>query len=491
MKRMFAVLMALVLLASFAACSAKPSVEPATEPETENTTVITTVPEAPTTDAFVEEYEDDESVITFDTDELHVKLDTSTGHMDVTGSFWMDVDAFSEFCKGKIIQSITTDTVWEKSFENLKTVKTVTIQNCNYIEADAFRGCSSLESVTMPDTVEDICSGAFAGCTSLRNITLPKKLQHLASDAFEGVPAFSGSKYWQNGAFVYNNKLYTVDPKDVGTSYTVPDGITETMYYAFDACDQLQELTFSDSVVKVTSIGVPKKLQKIQLGKQIKEFDLWVDYRMGRGGIAVWPSLEEINVVKANTSYSSENGVLYNKDKTKLLYYPPNSKQLDYAVPDTITSLEEDSLSNTKIRKLRIGKELTDIDFGISHSENCGALPQTLESVTVHIQNPAYSVDMYGVVFNKDKTVLYYYPPAQKRSSYTVPSSVKEIDDMAFFDADEVGNLKELHVGKNVQKLGHMDYYNLELYYAGTEEELMNLEMCCLPEPEHIHCGQQ
>ena len=86
---------------------------------------------------------------------------------------------------------------------------------------------------------------------------------------------------------------------------------------------------------------------------------------------------------------------------------------------------------------------------------------------------------------------MYYYPPAQKRSSYTVPSSVKEIDDMAFFDADEVGNLKELHVGKNVQKLGHMDYYNLELYYAGTEEELMNLEMCCLPEPEHIHCGQQ
>ena len=263
------------------------------------------------------------------------------------------------------------------------------------------------------------------------------------------------------------------------------------MYYAFDACDQLQELTFSDSVVKVTSIGVPKKLQKIQLGKQIKEFDLWVDYRMGRGGIAVWPSLEEINVDKENAMFSSENGVLYNKNKTELLYYPPNSKQVDYAVPDSLRSLEEDSLSNTRIRKLRIGKGLTDIDFGISHSENCGALPPTIESISVHLQNPAYSVDIYGVVFNKDKTVLYYYPPAQKRSSYTVPSSVKEIDDMAFFDADEVGNLKELHVGKNVQKLGHMDYYNLELYYAGTEEELMNLEMCCLPESEHIHCGQK
>lgn len=491
MKRILTVLMTLCLLASFAACGVKPSVEPAEEPETDDTTKMMTISETSAEETFAEESEEDESVLSFDTDELHVKLDTSTGHMDVTGSFWMIDDAFSEFCKGKEILSITTEAISEKSFANLKTVKTVTIHDCDYIETDAFRGCSALESVTMPDTVEDICSGAFAGCTSLRNISLPKQLQYLAPDAFEGVPAFSGRKYWQNGAFIVDKKLYTVDPKAIGTAYTVPDGVTETMYYAFDACDRLQELTFSDSVVKVTSIGLPKDLRKIQFGKHLKDFDLWCNYRRGLEGIAVWPSLEEINVDKANASYSSENGVLYNRDQTELIYYPPNSKQVDYAVPDTVTSLEENALRNTKIRKLRIGKGLTDIDFGIAHSEDCGALPQTLESVSVHLQNPAYSMDMYGVVFNKDKTVLYYYPPAQKRSSYSVPNSVKEIDDLAFFDADEIGNLRELHVGKNVRKLGHMDYYNLELYYAGTEEEMMKLEMCCLPEPERIHYGKK
>lgn len=493
MKQITSFFLALVFIVSLAACGAKPTNELYTEPKTEGITEASAPQETTTHETAAEEPEEDEdeSIITFDTDELHVKLDTSTGHMDVTGSFWMGVDAFSEFCKGKDIRSITTEAVWEKSFENLKTVKTVTIQNCDYIEADAFRGCSALESVELPDTVEDICTGAFAGCSSLRSISLPKQLQYLASDAFDGVPAFSGNKYWKNGAFIVDKKLYTVDPKAIGTAYTVPDGVTETMYYAFDACDQLQELTFSDSVVKVTSIGLPKNLRKMQFGKQLKEFDLWCNYRRGMEGIAVWSSLVEINVDKANATYSSENGVLYNKDKTELIYYPPNSKQIDYAVPDTVKSLKEDALSNTKIRKLRIGKGLTDIDFGIAHSENGGALPQTLESVSVHLQNPVYTVDMYGVVFNKDKTVLYYYPPAQKRSSYTVPNSVQEIDDMAFLDADEVGNLKELHVGKNVQKLGHMDYYNLELYYAGTEEELMKLEMCCLPEPEHIHYGKR
>ena len=48
----------------------------------------------------------------------------------------------------------------------------------------AFRGCTSLQSVTMPDTVQEIEVQSFAGCTSLTEITLSNNLEHIGEEAF-------------------------------------------------------------------------------------------------------------------------------------------------------------------------------------------------------------------------------------------------------------------------------------------------------------------
>ena len=50
----------------------------------------------------------------------------------------------------------------------------------------AFKGCTSLESITIPESVREIEEYAFDGCTSLTTITLPTGVDEIGDGAFEG-----------------------------------------------------------------------------------------------------------------------------------------------------------------------------------------------------------------------------------------------------------------------------------------------------------------
>ena len=51
-------------------------------------------------------------------------------------------------------------------------------------------------------------------------------------------------------------------------------------------------------------------------------------------------SLEKIIVEENNQKYISIEGVLYNKDKTKIIHYPVNNSINNYTIPNSITSIE-------------------------------------------------------------------------------------------------------------------------------------------------------
>ena len=76
----------------------------------------------------------------------------------------------------------------------------------------AFVGCTSLTSVTIPDSVTSIGSGAFTGCTGLTSITLVDGLPAIGFAWFEGIPI---------------------------TSITIPNSVTSIESYAFSYCTSL------------------------------------------------------------------------------------------------------------------------------------------------------------------------------------------------------------------------------------------------------------
>jgi hypothetical protein len=146
----------------------------------------------------------------------------------------------------------------------------------------AFSGCDDLTSIIIPDSVTRIGNYAFSGCDDLTSIIIPNSVTRIGDYAFNGCGSL--------------------------TSITIPNSVTSIGDYAFDGCD-------------ITSIIIPNSVTRI-----------------GDGAFLYCESLTAINVDTNNTAYCSQDGVLYNKDKTILITYPKR-KSGSFTIPNSVTSI--------------------------------------------------------------------------------------------------------------------------------------------------------
>ena len=134
---------------------------------------------------------------------------------------------------------------------------------------DAFRGCSALKKVTIPQSVTSIGDSAFAGCHNLDSVTINGAATSIGNRAFTECPLTTtlslGKKITTIGdeAFYYCIELESV---------TIPQSVTSIGNDAFGQCHDLQSLTIKDAA---TSIGHRAflgctSLETISLGENIK-----------------------------------------------------------------------------------------------------------------------------------------------------------------------------------------------------------------------------
>ena len=220
----------------------------------------------------------------------------------------------------------------EKNLTSVKIPETV-----NRIGNWAFLDCEGLKNVNIPDGVKRIESWTFSNCSSLTNITVPDSVTVLDGLAFS----------------------YCTNLKNIELS----KNLTEIGMGALSHCTSLETIDIPDSVIIMDNIAMAgcSELKSVNIGSNLKT--------VGGQVFAGCTSLEKVNVNLNNKNYTSENGIWYDKNKTKIILYPYNKKDSAYTTP---TSLKElcngyvgsygTLLDNSNLKTVTIEKNVAKID---------------------------------------------------------------------------------------------------------------------------------
>ena len=145
---------------------------------------------------------------------------------------------------------------YRPAYQSLTTAnipKSVTYQNQRYsvtsIGRNAFRGCTGLTSVTIPNSVTSIESWAFSGCTGLTSVTIPNSVTSIGESSFNGCISLTsvtiGNSVTSIGSSAFSGCTGL-------TSVTIPNSVTSIGESSFNGCTSLTSVTIGNSV---TSIG--------------------------------------------------------------------------------------------------------------------------------------------------------------------------------------------------------------------------------------------
>ena len=242
--------------------------------------------------------------------------------------------------------------------------------------------------------------------------------------------------YGVTGGYLYFDRSTgeIVDCDETVTEAAIPSVIRDKEVkriapYAFEDCNVLKRIT------------IPSTLTGI-----------------GEQSFTSCSALESIEVDKSNSTYSSEKGVLFSKDKTSLYVYPSNKLDETYTIPNSVAYVYSFAFFvNKNITNITIPENVEAIGkaafFGCENIERI-MIPKNVESIgsaafsscrslkTIDVakDNPSYR-EIDGALFTSDMSILIGYPSGKTDTTYIVPNGVKYVGDWVFSECYRLVNI--------------------------------------------------
>ena len=150
--------------------------------------------------------------------------------------------------------------IGEGAFKGCSGLTQITIPNSvTSIDYGAFEGCSGLTQITIPNSVTEIGNSAFHGCSSLTEVTIPDSVTEIGNSAFHGCSSLT-SIVVENENSVYDSRDNCNAIIETATntliagcqSSIIPSSVINIGGWAFASCSGLTEITIPDTVRKIS-----------------------------------------------------------------------------------------------------------------------------------------------------------------------------------------------------------------------------------------------
>ena len=340
-----------------------------------------------------------------------------------------------------------------EAFYGCTGLTSVTIPNgVTSIGEYAFNGCTGLTSVTIPEGVTSIDWSVFRGCTALANITIPDSVTGIGSYTFSDTAFYNDEDNWENGVLYIGNHLIK-SSEELSGEYGIKPGTKVVAGGAFDGCTGLTSVTIPDSVTSIgysafsdcsglTSITIPDGVTEISNGT--------FSGCTGLTSITIPDSVTDIgygafyDTAFYNDANNWENGVLYiGNYLIKTSYELPN----EYTVKSGTKVIADEAFEyRTGLASITIPDSVTKIGYKAFYG--CTGL------TSITIPDSVTSIGDYT------------FYGCTGLTSMTIPDSVTKIGNKAFYGCtgltsmtipDSVTNISEdaFHMIANIGYFGN------------------------------------
>ncbi|MDE6083648.1 MAG: leucine-rich repeat domain-containing protein [Muribaculaceae bacterium] len=340
----------------------------------------------------------------------------------------------------------------------------------------AFYCSYKLTSVTIPESVTEIDSGAFWLCIGLTSVTIPGSVEYISDGAFYGCEGLT-SVIISEGVKVIDGAFSRCDGL---TSVTIPASVTRLIGNPFVFCSNLEEILVEEGnkhycseggvvydFYKTTLIACPGAIKEYNFPSTVMIIDgeafdgcnsmtsitipaseISIPYNI----FGYCKNLEEILVEDGNKQYCSENGILYDIDKTILIACPGAIKECN--IPNSVTVIGGLAFSNCiNMKSITIPSNVKSIDTrAFEGSElNSVTIPEGVESIG------------YGAFY-----------VCRSLTSVIIPESVTEIGEYAFWECISLGSvtyLADQPIEGDTSIFSSTTYETAMLYMSETGKE--------------------
>lgn len=297
------------------------------------------------------------------------------------------------------------------------------------IGKEAFKGCVSLSEIVLSDEIESIEQSAFEGCIGLSSIHIPRSVRSIGRKAFthcdniEEVCIESSDIEIDGFAFMFCNKINSVSITE-GADLKDVSGLNKA---------EIVKVIKSVRITREMLLGF-SKMKELYIPSSISVIE--------EGALMDCKKLCEVNVAPYNQNYLDIEGVLYNYDKSDLLFLPRNWQGV-FTVPNTVKRILTGAIKDCQtLTSVVISENVEMIRQSFLFSD-CPLL------ASIIVENNSNYSSKEEILYDARGNLLRC--PEGKAGKLSIPPFVKGIVNGAFSSCN---TLSVVEIPNSVEKIG-------------------------------------